>query len=120
VPEKIVWLVELGTSGTIAFVLFTAFFRFLPEAKVTMRQAVISALVSTSLFALGSSLVTLYVRRKHMSDLYAGASAVVLVVVWVYYSAEVLFFGACNGAALCRDAEPGEESGDVERPGAPP
>ena len=55
------------------------------------------------IFALGSTLVTAYVRHKHMTDLYAGASAVVLAVVWVYYSAQVFFFGACIGAALRED-----------------
>ena len=100
VPTRIVWLVDLGTSGAIAFILFAALFFFLPETNVTLRESLLSALVSTVLFALGSSLVTMYVRHKHMDDLYEGASAVVLAVVWVYYSAQVFFFGACIGAAL--------------------
>ena len=37
----------------------------------------------------------MYVRHEHMDDLYEGASAVVLAVVWVHYSARVFFFGAC-------------------------
>ena len=109
VPERLVWIVELDTSGAIAFVLFTALFKFLPETKVTLRQAVISALVSTTLFALGSSLVTLYVRHKHVETLYAGASTLVLVVMWVYYSVQVFFLGACVGAAL-RGADVTRES----------
>jgi membrane protein len=56
--------------------------------------------VSTALFAVGSGLVTLYVRHKHVSDLYEGASAVVLAVMWVYYSTQVFFLGASVGAAL--------------------
>jgi membrane protein len=100
IPDRIVWAIDLGTSGVVAFVLFTALFLVLPETHVTFRQAAISALVSTALFALGSSLVTAYVRHKHMGDLYEGASAVVLVVVWIYYSAQVFFLGASVGAAL--------------------
>ena len=68
--------------------------------EVSLRDAAWSALVSTGLFALGSAAVTAYLRHKHITDLYAGASAVVLAVVWVYYSAQVFFFGACIGAAL--------------------
>lgn len=67
---------------------------------MTWRDAATSAAVSTMLFALGSGVVTLYVHHKHMSDLYEGASAVVLAVMWVYYSAQVFFFGASVGAAL--------------------
>ncbi|MDF2696044.1 MAG: hypothetical protein K0S65_4427 [Labilithrix sp.] len=100
IPAAIVWAVDLCTSGVVAFLLFAALFLFLPETLVTIREAVLSALVSTVLFAFGSSLVTLYVRQKPIDDLYAGASAVVLAVVWVYYSAQVFFFGACIGAAL--------------------
>jgi membrane protein len=99
-PSEIVWTADIITSVALAFVLFTVLFRFLPETDVTLREAAVSAIVSTGLFALGSTLVTLYVRHKHMTDLYAGASAVVLAIMWVYYSAQVFFFGACIGAAL--------------------
>ena len=75
-------------------------FRVLPETDVTWREALSSAFVSTVLFAGGSTLVTAYIRHKQLNDLYAGASALVLAVVWVYYSAQVFFFGACIGAAL--------------------
>jgi membrane protein len=82
--------------------LFWALFRFLPETDVSWRDAATSAVVSTTLFAIGSGLVTLYVRNKHMGDLYEGASALVLAVFWVYYSVQVFFFGACIGAVLRR------------------
>jgi membrane protein len=99
-PPGALWALDVVTSVALAFVLFAALFRFLPEAPVTWRDAGTSALVSTILFAMGSGLVTLYVRHKHMNDLYEGASAVVLAVVWVYYSAQVFFLGASVGAAL--------------------
>jgi membrane protein len=99
-PPFLLWGLDVVASVGLAFVLFAALFRFLPEAEVTWREAATCALVSTALFALGSGLVTLYVRHKHMADLYEGASAVVLAVVWVYYSAQVFFLGACVGAAL--------------------
>jgi len=101
-PPAVWWGLDVAVSVGFAFVLFTALFRFLPEAIVTLREAMTCAAVSTLLFALGSGIVTLYVRQKHMGDLYEGASAVVLAVVWVYYSAQVFFFGACVGAALRR------------------
>ena len=98
------WLLDLGVSVVFAFILFTALFRLLPETNVTLREAMLSAAVSTALFAFGSGLVTIYVRHKHMSALYEGASAIVLAVVWVYYSAQVFFFGACVGAALRKES----------------
>ena len=99
-PPLMWWGLDAAVSIGLTFALFCVLFRFLPEATVTLREAMTSAVVSTVLFAIGSGLVTLYVRHKNMRDLYEGASAVVLAVLWVYYSAQVFFFGACVGAAL--------------------
>jgi len=98
-PPGALVAIDVIVSVAFAFVLFLALFRALPEAQVTVREAARSAAVSTALFALGSGLVTLYLRHKDVGDLYAGASAVVVAVLWVYYSAQVFFFGACVGAA---------------------
>jgi len=99
-PPALLWGLDAIVSVGLAFVLFCAMFRFLPETHVTLREAAVSAAVSTVLFAGGSGLVTLYIGQKHLSAVYAGASAVVLAVVWVYYSTQVFFFGACVGAAM--------------------
>jgi membrane protein len=94
------WALDLFVSVGVAFVLFTALFRFLPETDVTLRDAATCSAVSTVLFAIGSGLVTLYVRHKLTSSVYEGASALVLVVLWVYYSAQVFFLGACVGRVV--------------------
>jgi membrane protein len=99
-PPAALWVVDAASSVLLAFLLFFTLFRFLPETRVTSREAASSALVSTVLFAAGSGLVSLYLRHKHASELYAGAAAVVLAVLWVYYSAQVFFLGASVGAAL--------------------
>ncbi len=99
-PPTLLWMLDGIVSIGLAFVLFTVVFRFLPETKVTLKEAAASGVVSTILFALGSELVTVYIGHKNVGDVYAGASAVVLAVVWVYYSAQVFFFGACIGAAM--------------------
>ena len=94
------WAIDTALSLGFAYLLFTALFRFLPETDVSWREAGRSGAVSTVLFAAGSVVVSLWLRHKHVADLYAGASAVVLAVVWVYYSAQVFFLGACFGAAM--------------------
>jgi membrane protein len=98
----VLWGLDLVASVALAFALFFALLRLLPESPVTSKQAAIGALVSTALFAVGSEVVTLYLREKHIADLYDGAGAVVVAVLWVYYSAQVFFVGACTGAALSR------------------
>jgi membrane protein len=101
-PPAVLWILDGATSVGFAFFLFTALFRFLPETDVTWREAATSSLVSTVLFAAGSALVSVWLRAKHLADLYEGASALVVAVLWAYYSAQVFFLGACVGAALRR------------------
>lgn len=109
-PPGLLWAVDVFVSVGIAFALFFAVFRALPEVKVTSGEAARSAAVSTALFALGSELVTIYLQHKDVGDLYAGASALVVVVLWVYYSAQVFFFGAAIGAVLAAPPAPTVES----------
>jgi len=97
---SLLYVLDLVVSVALAFVLFTTLFRFLPELDVSWRDAATSAAVSTGLFALGSMLVTAYIRHKHLADLYEGASAVVIAILWVYYSAQVFFLGACVGKVV--------------------
>jgi membrane protein len=99
-PPLVVSALDVAVSVALTFALFFVLFRALPEEPVPGRQAAAGALVSTVLFAVGSSAVTAYVRHKHTADLYGGASAVVLAVFWVYYSVQVFFLGACFCAAL--------------------
>jgi membrane protein len=96
----LVFLLDGLASVVLAFVLFAALFRFVPETEVTWRDALLGALVTTILFAAGSELVTLYVNHRHADALYEGAGALVVALLWVYYSAQVFFVGACVGAAL--------------------
>jgi membrane protein len=91
---------DLVTSIALTFALFALLLRVLPAERTSWRVATSGAAVSTVLFAVGSGLVTAYVRHKHTADLYGGASAVVLAVFWVYYSVQVFFLGACFAAVL--------------------
>ncbi len=100
----LLWALDEASSIALAFALFCALFRLLPEAPVTWREAALSALVSTPLFALGSALFSLYLRHRHFGSLYGRASALVLAVIWVYYSAQVFFFGAAIGASMSERA----------------
>jgi membrane protein len=111
-PPLLLSAMDLVTSVALTFALFFLLFRVLPATRVSWREAALGAGVSTGLFALGSGVVTAYVRHKHTSDLYGGASAVVLAVFWVYYSVQVFFLGACFSAALReRVTEPGGSRG---------
>jgi membrane protein len=104
------WALDTGGSVVLTFALFVALFRALPEAPPRWGEAAVGAAASTLLFAVGSALVTLYVQHKRIGDLYDGAGALVIAVLWVYYSTQVFFLGACATAALRTRTPPTREA----------
>ncbi len=111
---------DLSFTVILAFALFFVLFRVLPEDPIANAEVATSALASTVLFALGSSVVTYYLRHKQLDDVYAGAGALVVGVLWVYYSAQVFFFGGCIGAALAARRQAARGQFSQLRQGFPP
>ncbi len=74
--------------------LFTLMFRFLPHAEVTLKEAFRGGLVTAILLTLGSLLVSAYVAHKAASSAYGTATSLVMLLLYVHYSAHVFFFGA--------------------------
>ena len=74
--------------------LFAVIFRVLPDGHVRWRDAGVGALFTTLLFLLGKYLIGLYLGRSSVASVYGAAGSIVLVLLWVYYSSAILFFGA--------------------------
>lgn len=94
------WALDAALSFGSAYGLIFATYRLLPRVRVRARDAALGALLSTTLFALGSVAVSAYVQHKLRVSVYGGATALVMGVLWVYYSAQVFFLGASVLAAL--------------------
>jgi membrane protein len=75
-------------------VLFGLIFRFVPEARVRWRNVWPGALVTAMFFTIGKTLIGLYLGKSSVGSAYGAAGSVVVVIVWVYYSAQIFFFGA--------------------------
>lgn len=91
-----------AVSFALAVLLFTAIFKVLPEARVSTRDASMGALVTAALFALGAALVGAYVKHKAAQSVFGAASSLVMLLLWVNYSAQVFFLGASFTAAWAR------------------
>lgn len=74
--------------------LFTVIFRALPDGKVVLRDCIIGAAVTTVLFMLGKFAIGFYLGSAAIGSVYGAAGSILLILVWVYYSAIILFFGA--------------------------
>jgi membrane protein len=74
--------------------LFTIIFRTLPDGRVVLRDCIIGASFTAFLFMIGKFAIGAYLGSSAVASIYGTAGSVILILVWVYYSAIILFFGA--------------------------
>jgi membrane protein len=75
-------------------VLFAMIFKFLPDAKIAWRDVWIGAALTSLLFNIGKTLIGLYLGSGSVASAYGAAGSLIILLLWVYYSAQILFFGA--------------------------
>jgi membrane protein len=71
-----------------------AIYKVLPDARIAWRDVVVGGLVSSALFSVGKSGIGLYLGRTAIGDPYGAAGSLVVLLIWVYYTALVSFYGA--------------------------
>lgn len=86
--------VEAIASFATCVLLFASIFWFLPHGKIALRDVLLGAFVTALLFSAGATLISIYVARKGAHSVYGAATSVVLLLLWVHYSAQVFFLGA--------------------------
>jgi membrane protein len=92
---EVVWqLANLVLSLGMVTTLFALMFKIVPDARIAWKDVWVGAGVTAALFTLGKSLIGLYLGRSGVSSAYGAAGSLVVLVVWVYYSAQILLLGA--------------------------
>jgi membrane protein len=81
-------------SLAISSLLFGLIYKVVPDVKIHWRDVWVGAVVTAILFTLGKLAIGLYVGRSSVASPFGAAGSVVALVIWVYYSAQILFFGA--------------------------
>jgi hypothetical protein len=74
--------------------IFSLIFRFLPDVDIRYRDVWSGALMTAVLFTIGKYLLTLYLTKGSTASAYGAAGSLAALLIWVYYSAQILFFGA--------------------------
>ncbi|MBA3938849.1 MAG: YihY/virulence factor BrkB family protein, partial [Planctomycetes bacterium] len=82
------------TSWLLAFLLFAATYRFLPDTAIAWREVWLGAAVSALLFVVGRWAIGLYLGTSDFAGRYGPAGAILAIVVWIYYSAQIFLSGA--------------------------
>ena len=75
-------------------VLFALIFRFLPDTRLPWRDIWRGALLTALLFTIGKTAIGIYLGKAGVGSAYGAAGSLVVLVVWIYYSAQIFFFGA--------------------------
>lgn len=103
---------NLVIGWAVAAVLFAGIFRWLPSTTVPWRHVWLGAALTATLFIVGRFLIGLYLGRSDFTGTYGPAGAVVAIIVWIYYSAQILFTGAVftreHARAFARTSPPSQ------------
>jgi membrane protein len=92
--EIVLQIINLVISIGVITVLFALIYKFLPDAEIAWRDVWLGAFVTAILFSLGKFLIGLYLGNSAVASSFGAAGSLVLLLVWIYYSAQILFFGA--------------------------
>jgi membrane protein len=95
IPAFAVVLIDLALSLTVTTVLFGMLLKVLPDVRIEWRDVWRGAFITAVLFAIGKYCISLYLTRVAPASTYGAAGSLVLILLWVYYSSLILFFGTC-------------------------
>jgi membrane protein len=93
-PETVLHLLNFALSFAVITGLFALIFKILPDAKVAWKDVRVGAVLTAGLFTVGKYALGLYLGKSNVASAYGAAGSLVLILLWVYYSAQILLFGA--------------------------
>jgi membrane protein len=105
---RLLWLLNFAVSFAGIALLFALLFKYVPDAPVAWRDVWTGALATALLFTVGKALIGLYLGTAAVGSAYGAAGSLIVVIVWVYYSAMIFLFGAefTHARAARRRARP--------------
>lgn len=92
--EALLRLFNFILTFSITTILFMFIYKFLPHAEIQWRDVTIGGAVTAALFTLGQTVLVWYLSNSAISSSYGAAGSFVVLLVWIYYSAQLVLFGA--------------------------
>lgn len=94
VTVVVFYIINIIISFAVISVLFGVIFKVLPDAKIKWRDVAAGAMATAVLFMLGKFGISFYVNKSNVGSSYGAAGSIIILLVWIYYSAIILYFGA--------------------------
>ncbi|MBA3592869.1 MAG: YihY/virulence factor BrkB family protein [Pseudomonadota bacterium] len=92
--EVLLQVVNTAISLGVSSLLFAMIFKLMPQASVSWRDVWVGAAVTAVLFEIGKTLIGLYIGKSSVTSSFAAAGSLVVLLLWVYYSAQIFLLGA--------------------------
>ena len=92
--ESVFQVIHVVIAFGVVTLLFAMIYRFLPDVKIAWRDVWIGAAITALLFTIGKFLIGLYLGHSSAASVFGAAGSLVVVLLWIYYSTQILFFGA--------------------------
>ena len=93
-PEAAMQLVGSLISFAAITTLFAMMFKWLPDTPVWWRDVWLGAAITAALFEIGKLLIGIYIGKESFDSTYGAAASLVVLLIWVYYSSQIVLFGA--------------------------
>ncbi len=94
IPEPLLHAVGLVVSFVVISVLFAMMFKWLPDAEVAWRDVWLGGIGTAVLFEIGKFLIGFYIGKQGLESTYGASASIVVVLIWIYYTAQIVLFGA--------------------------
>lgn len=96
-PDLTIFVINIFNAGLtfiIISVIFSVIFKFLPDVQIDWKDVRIGAFFTVTLFIIGKFLIGLYIEKVAPGSTYGAAGSIIVILVWVYYTSAILYFGA--------------------------
>ena len=94
VTVVVFYIVNVVITLLVTSLIFAVIFKVLPDAKIKWRDVFAGAVTTSLLFMLGKFAISFYISKSEVGTAYGTAGSLVILLLWVYYSSIILYFGA--------------------------
>jgi membrane protein len=91
---SILYIINSGLTFMITAFIFAVIFKILPDAEIMWKDVFIGAVATTLMFLLGKFAISFYISKSNVGSTYGTAGSLIILMLWIYYSAMILYYGA--------------------------
>jgi len=98
--EALWQIINFFISLAVISLLFTGLFKYVPDVKIRWRESLLAGLFTAVLFEIGKFGLEMYIGKAGVASAYGAAGSIIVLLLWAFYSAQILYFGAELSRAL--------------------